>query len=124
MLLCALLCLALGPIGMVVPGMPSPVFVLLAAWCAARGSPRLLAWLEAHWLFGPMIVDWRVGGVVSRRAKWSATVMMGACVLVLFWTGHGRWAVLLSGAVMGAVLVWLWRRPEQRPAAMVPPALE
>ena len=113
MLVSAWLCLALGVLGVFVPGLPTTVFILLAAWFAARGSPRLLAWLEAHRLFGPMIVDWRARGVVSRRAKWSATWTMAACALVLFWTFRHRWAMWLPCAAMAAVLVWLWRRPER-----------
>ncbi len=119
MLVCAWLCLALGLVGVFVPGLPTTVFILLSAWFAARGSPRLLAWLEAHRLFGPMIVDWRAGGVVSRRAKWSATWMMAVCALILFWTVRHRWAAWLPCVAMAAVLVWLWRRPEQ-PAAVLP----
>jgi uncharacterized membrane protein YbaN (DUF454 family) len=112
MLACALLSLALGVIGVFVPGMPTTVFILIAAWFAARGSPRLLGWLEEHRLFGPTIIDWRAGGRVSRRAKWSATVMMGLCVLVMLLTMHTRWAIALACFVMGAVLCWLWLRPE------------
>lgn len=47
----AVLCLVLGLIGVVVPGMPTTVFILLAAWAAARSSPRLHAWLLGHRIF-------------------------------------------------------------------------
>jgi len=112
MLLAALLCLALGIVGIFVPGLPTTVFVLLAAWFAARGSPRLLAWLEGHPLFGAMIRNWRTDRSVSRRAKWSATVTMVLCAAILFIVAAPRWAAALSTGVMLAVAVWLWRRPE------------
>ena len=51
----AMLCLVLGVIGVVVPGLPSTVFVLLAGWAAARSSPRLYRWLWYHPLFGSML---------------------------------------------------------------------
>ena len=70
--------LLLGVVGAFLPVLPTTPFVLLAAWAAARSSPWLLNWLENHTVFAPMIRDWRRGGVVSRRAKWMATVMMGA----------------------------------------------
>jgi uncharacterized membrane protein YbaN (DUF454 family) len=54
----AVLCLALGLIGVVVPGMPTTVFILLAAWAAARSSPRLHAWLLGHRIFGPLLHNW------------------------------------------------------------------
>ena len=49
--------LALGLVGIVVPGLPTVPFVLLSAYAAARGSARLHAWLLAHPRFGPMIGD-------------------------------------------------------------------
>jgi uncharacterized membrane protein YbaN (DUF454 family) len=111
----ALLCLALGFIGIVVPGLPTTVFILLAAWAAARSSPRLHAWLHAHRLFGPLLRNWDDGRRVSRRAKWSATAAMSACGALLLLTVGRGWRVALPLAVMLVVLAWLWSRPEPRP---------
>jgi uncharacterized membrane protein YbaN (DUF454 family) len=108
----ALLFLLLGLIGVVVPGMPTTVFILLAAWAAARGSPRLHGWLMAHRLFGPMLRDWRNGGTVSRRAKWSATATMLPCAVLVVATARAPWLAALAIACMAGVLAWLWRRPE------------
>lgn len=108
----ALLFLLLGLIGVVVPGMPTTVFILLAAWAAARGSPRLHGWLMAHRLFGPMLRDWHNGGTVSRRAKWSATAMMVPCAVLVFVTARAPWLAALAIVCMAGVLAWLWRRPE------------
>lgn len=108
----ALLCLILGLIGVVVPGMPTTVFILLSAWAAARSSPRLHAWLMAHRLFGPMLRDWQQGGHVSRRAKRSATLMMSLCGAIMIATPAPVWTKILSIGSMAAVLIWLWRRPE------------
>lgn len=104
--------LTLAVIGVFVPGLPTTVFVLMAAWAAARSSPRLHAWLWYHRLFGPMLRDWVQGGCVRRSAKWSATVVMAICMLVLFLTTSHRWAAFVGSSVMAAVLLWLWCRPE------------
>lgn len=111
-LLAAALCLALGVIGIFVPGLPTTVFILMAAWFAARGSPRLLAWMERHRVFGPMIRHWRTDRSVSRRAKWSATVMMATCAAILFVAPIQPWAAWVAGGIMLTVAIWLWRRPE------------
>lgn len=112
MLFGALVCLALGVIGIFVPGLPTTVFILMAAGLASRGSPRLAAWLEGHRLFGPMIRDWRAHRCVSRRAKWSASIMMALCSVILFATAS-HWALAALGtAVMAGVAAWLWQRPE------------
>lgn len=107
--------LALGLIGIVVPGLPTVPFVLLSAFAAARGSQRLHAWLLAHRQFGPMIFDWQSQGAVGRRAKWLATVMMGLCAAVMFLTAPQPWMAATGTAIMTVVAVWLWRRPEPRP---------
>lgn len=112
------LSLLLAVVGLFVPGLPTTVFVLIAAWAAARGSPRLEAWLLRNRVFGPLIANWRAGGCVTRRAKWSATMAMAACIALLFATPTRREVALFASATMLVVLAWLWRRPE--PA--LPPA--
>jgi uncharacterized membrane protein YbaN (DUF454 family) len=111
-LLLAWVALALGLIGIVVPGLPTTPFVLLAAWAAARGSQRLHRWLEAHRVFGPMIRDWQAQGAVSRRAKRAAVLMMTLCSAIFFLTAPRIWMAALGTAIMAVVAAWLWTRPE------------
>lgn len=108
----AYIALALGLVGIVLPGLPTTPFILLAAWAAARGSERLHRWLRAHRVFGPMIVDWERSGAVSRRAKWFATVTMAICAAVFFLTAPKLWMAATGTAIMLIVNVWLWLRPE------------
>ncbi|HEU4535135.1 MAG TPA: YbaN family protein [Polyangiaceae bacterium] len=112
----AYLSLGLGIVGIVLPGLPTVPFVLLAAYCAARGSQRLHAKLLAHRQFGPMIRDWQANGAVSRRSKWLATTMMSICAVILFLTSPKLWAAAAGATTMAAVAVWLWLRPEPRAA--------
>lgn len=112
----AVISLALGLVGLFLPVVPTVPFLLLAVWAAARSSPRLLAWLEYHPHFGQSLRDWRHGGVVRRRAKWTATVVMSASAVSLLWFVKIRWAALLAIACMAVVLVWLWMRPEAAPS--------
>ena len=107
--------LALGVVGVVVPGLPTVPFVLLSAYAAARGSARLHAWLLAHRRFGPMIRDWQAHGAVSRRAKWLATSMMALAALLMFLTAPRWWMAATGTAIMATVAFWLWRRPEPGP---------
>ena len=111
----AVVSLALGIIGAFVPIMPTVPFVLLAAWAAARSSPRLSNWLETHPHMGPHIRDWRRGGVVRRRAKWTATVMMAGGAVTMTFFVRPLWVPLTAIAVMAGVGVWLWLRPEELP---------
>jgi len=104
--------LALGLIGIVVPGLPTVPFVLLSAFAAARGSQRLYRWLLAHRHFGPIIRDWQAHGAVSRRSKWLATTMMSACAVIMFLTAPKVWMAATGTSIMAIVATWLWLRPE------------
>jgi uncharacterized protein len=60
-------------------------------------------------------MDWRHGGVVSRKAKRVATVMMTGGALVMIAFVRPWWVPVTAISIMAAVGVWLWRRPEQAP---------
>ena len=109
----AVLSLALGVAGVFLPVLPTVPFLLLAAWSAGYSSPRLSHWLENHPRLGPPITGWRRAGVVSRRAKWTATVCMGASAAMTAALLGVHWATLAVVAAMACVLVWLWLRPER-----------
>jgi uncharacterized membrane protein YbaN (DUF454 family) len=111
-LLLAYAALALGVVGIFVPGLPTTPFVLLAAFAAARGSERLHAWMLAHRMYGPMIRDWQAHGAVGRRAKYWALGSMAACALIFFLTAPRVWMAALGSAIMAVVGAWLWLRPE------------
>ena len=103
--------LALGIIGIFVPGLPTTVFVLIAAWAATRGSQRLHDWLVNHPRFGPSIRSWREHGAVSRRGKKMATVTMLACAAITLWCVPLLWVKVVSISCMSVVCAWLWSRP-------------
>ena len=108
--------LALGVIGIVLPGLPTTPFILLAAACYAKASPRLHQWLLNHRWFGPMLSDWERDRSLTRRTKTVAVVSMLVMVSFSAWTFHGRPAVqlvlLLTGAI-GAFVVL--RIPTRKP---------
>ena len=109
----AILFLALGVIGVVLPVLPTVPFLLAAAWCAGRGWPALEQWLIGHPRYGPSIREWRRGQVVSRSAKWAATVSMALGALMLQFAPVPVAARIAVPLVMLIVAIWLWQRPEQ-----------
>ncbi len=66
----------LGAIGAVIPGMPTTVFLVLAAACFIRSSQRLYDWLIANKTFGPYLRDYREGKGIPFRAKIVALSMI------------------------------------------------
>lgn len=113
----AVVSLVLAVIGAFLPIMPTVPFILLAAWAATKSSPRLAHWLEQHPRMGPPIREWRHGGVVRRPAKWWATIMMSIGAASMLLVVRPLWVPFTAIAVMAAVAIWLWQRPEQPPGA-------
>ncbi len=103
---------AVGAVGILVPGLPTTPFLILGAFAAARSSPRLHAWLLGHRVFGRLIGDWQAHRAVSRRAKGTATATMAACAALLFVTAPALWLAAAATGLMALVGTWLWLRPE------------
>src|SRR5687767_2704143 len=76
------LSLGLGVIGVFLPLLPTVPFMILAAFCFARSSPRLEAKLLDHAQMGPHIRAWREKGAVSRKGKRAALIAFGASAIV------------------------------------------
>ena len=103
-------CVALGGIGVVVPGLPTTVFFIAAASCFARSSPRFEAWVLGLPRVGPMVRDYRSGLGMPRRAKVVAVsmlvVVVGLSTGLLIEPLAVRVVVLAVGAVGVAFIVW------------------
>ena len=69
---------ALGVLGVFLPLLPTTPFLLLAAGCFARSSPKFHAWLMNEPRLGPYLRMWSEGRGIPRRAKILAITMMAA----------------------------------------------
>lgn len=104
--------LALGMVGVVLPLLPTVPFLLLAAFCFARSSELLHGWLVNHPRLGPPIRDWEERGAIGRKAKGIALISMAGSVVMTLWIGMPGWAVAVQAAILVAVAVFIWTRPE------------
>jgi len=111
----AIITLALGIIGLLLPIMPTVPFLLVAAWAGGKGWPVLEAKLLAHPTYGPQIIAWRRYGVIKRRPKVIASVMMSGSAIILAFSPAPLWLKGLVIGIMATVAVWMWLRPEQQP---------
>ena len=64
----------LGVLGVLLPGLPTTPFMVLAAWAFARSSRRFHNWLTTHHLFGPPIQRWQAHRVIPRPVKTGPSV--------------------------------------------------
>ena len=104
--------IVLGFIGAILPGMPTTVFLILAAWAASKGWPQMDKWLLNHPKYGPTLRDWRANGTVPRKAKWLASIMMLISGIIMLFTTAPLAVKIFTDLTMLVVAIWLWRRPE------------
>ena len=90
-LILGVLFLLIGAVGVVLPLLPTTPFVLAAAACFAKSSPRMHTWLLGSHVFGPVISNWENKKCIPLRAKLLALTMMAAVggTSVLFFVPPG-----------------------------------
>lgn len=110
------LCLAVAAIGVLVPFLPTVDFLLLAAWCFYRGSPRLHRWLLSLKGVGPVIHDWEAHRVIRPRGKlWSVGMLSLAFGYVVFFADIRLVSRVLMGLLGGSIAIFILSRPSKRP---------
>lgn len=114
-LLLGLAFVGLGLIGALLPLMPTTVFLILAAGCFARSSPKLERWLLDHPRLGPSLRAWRAERAIPRSAKIAACVGMAGGFLIFVLTAHPHLLpALCVAAVLGLCAAWILTRPAPR----------
>lgn len=106
------ICVAVGIIGIVVPGLPTTVFLLMAAWAFSKSSQRFQNWLIGHPRLGPPVIAWRERGAIPPKAKVLAVVMMSASLAWIALFVAETWVLpAVVGAIMTAAAVYVVTRP-------------
>ncbi len=91
----------LGVIGIPTPLLPTTPFLLLAAFCFARGSKRWHSWLITHRSLSPYVLAFREKSGLTREQKWRIAGLVTITMLVT-----GAFAPLLIGKVL-AGFIWI-----------------
>ncbi|GJM22713.1 MAG: inner membrane protein [Planctomycetota bacterium] len=106
------LCVVLGTAGTMLPLLPTTPFLLLAAACFARSSPRVHQWLRDHRALGPFLRAWEERRALPPGAKLPALLV----VLVTFgisitWATQIVWVRGLLALIGLTLFVFLVRLP-------------
>jgi len=94
------LSLGLGVVGTVLPGIPTTMPIILAAFFFSKSSQRFDDWLLNHRLFGPLVRDWRAGVGFSARAK-----VIAITAIAVTFTITTVWVVDHSAVRVGLILL-------------------
>jgi uncharacterized membrane protein YbaN (DUF454 family) len=98
-------------VGLITPGIPYSIFVVFAAYCFAKGSPKMHAWLYNHKLFGPFLTNWNTKRVFPTRMKYFMLAMMSSSLIIMWFTGVKPIGIISTACFMAVVAVWAWRWP-------------
>jgi len=101
----------LAAAGAMLPLMPTTVFLLIALWAFARGSPKLAERLRNDRRFGPSIRNWEERRAIPVKAKITAAAAMSASWTILAVTSNNRLVVGLVGVLLACVAGWIVTRP-------------
>ncbi|MDA7834210.1 YbaN family protein [bacterium] len=105
------LCLGMAYVGLILPGIPFSIFLVGAAYCFAKSSPRMHAWIYNHKYFGPFLTNWTQKKVFPTKGKYLMVTVMSSSLAFLWFTTYNVNAVAWSGGFMLLVAIWAWRYP-------------
>lgn len=106
-LLTGSLSVVLGVVGAFLPLLPTTPFMLLAAYCFAKSSPRAHTWLLNNPWFGQQIRDYYAGKGISIRTKLIAVAMVTISMVYVLATADALLVKLTMFAVWVAVSGYL-----------------
>ncbi|WP_045046089.1 DUF454 family protein [Rouxiella chamberiensis] len=105
------LAVVLATLGVVLPLLPTTPFLLLAAWCFARSSPRFHAWLLYRSWFGRYLRFWNQHHALPPNTKWKAMLMTVVTFAVSLYFVPLWWLRLLLIIMLCGLLILMWRLP-------------
>ena len=104
-------CVASGAIGVILPGWPTTIWIIVATYFFARSSPRFYNWVMNHRLFGPLIRDWRDGKGMTARAKTVAVSTIVLTISISIAVISTIWVKVLLLVIMVTLCTYLLRLP-------------
>ena len=97
-------------IGIILPGVPTTFFVILAAWAFSKSSEKFNKWLHEHKLFGKYLTNWETKKVYPTRGRYAMIGVMCLSLISMFFTlplrivGYAAFTFLL-------ICIWAFRYP-------------
>ena len=111
-LLIGFISLILGIIGAFLPILPTVPFILLAAYCFARGYPPLYHWLRDRSVFAHSLQDWERERAISRASKRKSLLMMAIGFALALYAAPAVWLKIMLLLIGVSVATFIATRPE------------
>jgi uncharacterized protein len=83
--------LGIGALGVVIPLLPTTPFLLITAYCYARGSERFSNWFISTKLYEIYLSDFVKNRSMTLKRKWTLMIFVDIMVLVPFILTDSWW---------------------------------
>ena len=80
------LCVGLAFVGILIPGIPTTIFLIIALWSFTQSSKKFQTWLLNHKKFGPILKNWQSHKVVPQRAKILMVILQISAVILVHYS--------------------------------------
>jgi uncharacterized protein len=100
-----LLFVGLGFLGAFIPGLPTTIFIIIAAWFFSKSSKNLELWLLNHNLFGHLLTNWKMYGAISKSSKiYAVSIIIPTFILTSFF----KFSILgdIIFLTLGSILIY------------------
>jgi uncharacterized membrane protein YbaN (DUF454 family) len=105
------MCVVIGIAGLFLPLLPGTLFLIIAAACFTRSSPRFERWLLDHPRLGPPVQRWRQTRVIPPVAKAAACASLVVSYAIIYTSEAPNAVKVAMLPVLGGVAVYILTRP-------------
>ena len=97
-------------VGVILPGVPTTFFALLAAWAFSKSSPKLDKWLHEHKVFGKYLNNWEQKRVYPNKGRWMMVGVMLISLVSMILTLPFK-IPIYAGITFLIIIIWAFRYP-------------
>jgi len=105
------LSVVLGIIGAILPVVPSTPFMILAAYCYSKSSPRLHQKILNLPHIGSHVRDWEDHGLISVKAKILSIVLLSVMIGFSIYVLKVTWLKIMLAIIALAISTFIFSRP-------------
>ena len=103
--------LVLAYIGIIIPGFPTTIFLIISVSFFSKSSKKFESWLYNHKWFGNFLMQWKEKNIFPTKAKMSMVIMLILSLIATYFITHNIRILLYISLSMGIVLIYVWRYP-------------
>lgn len=105
------LAVVLAFLGVILPVLPTTPFLLLAAWCFSRSSPRFHYWLLYRSWFGGYIRHWQTHKALPKGTKPKAIIVILITFSFSIWVVSFWWLKIGLFVLLCWLVIFMYRLP-------------